>query len=310
VIDAPPREPSSPDDGDQAFLPDPYQVVPPPPPPKPRATLSTLALSSVLAALLLGPVGAILAILFGWYARREIEDAGGRRSGHALATVGIALGVVLTPAWGFAMSYIAWTQTYRSDPGTAAAPSHPSEPPADDPPAPASPPRSGPPTALPPHLLAAPARTRTEREGRIAVIDLGRATSSLADELARQRAEAKEANQTMVVMTTLGRCDPCRGVDHALKDPLMQTALAQVRLVRIDTEIFAEDLEALRIPSERVPGFYLLSLDLSPRDGIDGGEWDADIAQNIAPVLGAFVRGKYTERRERWRPVPGTGIAL
>ena len=59
-----------------------------------------------------------------------------------------------------------------------------------------------------------------------------------------------------------------------------------------------------------VPWFFLLAPGLSPRDGISGGEWDADVAPNIAPVLGAFVRGRYAERREAWRPVPGSGMAL
>ncbi len=30
-------------------------------------------------------------------------------------------------------------------------------------------------------------------------------------------------------------------------------------------------------------------------------EWDDDIPRNIAPVLGNFVRGRYTKRREQWR---------
>ncbi len=53
-----------------------------------------------------------------------------------------------------------------------------------------------------------------------------------------------------------------------------------------------------------------LGVNLTPRDGIDGGEWDDDIAQNIAPVLGAFVRGKYPARREAWKAVRGSGMRL
>ena len=40
------------------------------------------------------------------------------------------------------------------------------------------------------------------------------------------------------------------------------------------------------------------------------GEWDDDIPVNIAPVLGPFVRGNLTKRREPWHPPPGSGIAL
>jgi hypothetical protein len=308
------------------FLPDPYQVPLVPPPPPPRARLSRLSLSSVLAALLLGPVGAIMAIPFGWYGRREVERERGRLRGHALATVGLLLGVTLTPAWGLGLSYFAWTQRYRVDPAAAAEP--PEDPPspavaaapsprADPrprgaPPPPSVPaPRSEPPPASgAPFAPGAPSHTHTLRQGRILVVDVGRDTPSLQEELARQRAEATILGETLVVMTTEGRCDPCRGVDRSLLDPLMQTALAKVRLVRVDRIVFHEDLDGLRIPSENVPGFFLPSVDLSPRDGIDGGEWDDDIAPNIAPVLGAFVRGRYFDRREPWRPVPGSGMSL
>jgi hypothetical protein len=163
---------------------------------------------------------------------------------------------------------------------------------------------------VPAPILAAPARTQIEHKGRITVVDLGRATSSLSDELARQRADAAAAHETLLVMTTAAGCDPCRGVDQSLSDAQVQKALARVRLVRIDSELFHEDLDGLRIPHGRVPGFFLLAPDLAPRDGIDGGEWDADIAPNIAPVLGAFVRGTYTSRREPWHPLPGSGMAL
>jgi hypothetical protein len=90
----------------------------------------------------------------------------------------------------------------------------------------------------------------------------------------------------------------------------MQTALAGVRLVRVDGILFHEDLDALRVPHDDIPGFFLLAPDLTPRDGIDGGEWGDDIAPNIAPVLGAFVRGKYAVRRSPWTPLPPSGVSL
>jgi Domain of unknown function (DUF4190) len=319
VSDAPPEAPSPPDADDLPYLPDPYYVAPPPSPPappparpapSPRAGLSKLALSSLLSAVLLGPVGAILAILFGWYARREIERAGTRRSGYELATVGLVLGSLLTPVWGGVLSYLAWMRVYRTPPASIAdarpAPSPIAVPPGRVPQGPVGPVPLAPNAAAP----TVPRRTHVAREGGITVVDLGTATASLSEELARQRAEAAASGETVVVMTTAGRCDPCRGVDRALPDPRMQTALHKVRLLRVDVEIFQEDLEALRMPADRIPGFFLPAPDLTPRDGIDGGEWDEDIAANIARVLGPFVRGKYLERREPWRPVPGSGVTL
>jgi hypothetical protein len=230
--------------------------------------------------------------------------------GRGLATLGLVLGVVLTPAWGGVLSYVAWRRGLME----------PASPLAGSPPEPAGvPARHAPPpdaTSPPPapasssSLALVPPRTRLVHVGKITVIDEGKATASLSEELARQRAEAAKEHETLMLMTTATRCDPCRGVDGALSDPLMQTALARVRLVRVDTEVFHEDLEGLRIPHDKVPGFFLLALDLTPRDGINGGEWDDDIAANIAPVLGAFVREKYAKRRESWTPLPGNGMTL
>src|SRR6185503_4671424 len=118
------------------------------------------------------------------------------------------------------------------------------------------------------------------------------------------------AGETLVLMTTASDCEPCRSVDAALRHPLMQTALGRVRLIHIDLDVFQEDLEALKVPTANKPWFFLLALDLTPRDGIDAGEWDDDIPRNIAPVLGAFVRGKYTARRKTWKPLPGSGMRL
>ena len=265
---------------------------------------------TAMGALPLGPLGSIAAIVFGWAARREIERSRSRLAGYALATVAMALGVVLTMAWGGAIATWAWAQSYRERvapieeappiPGRPAA-----RPPAAAPPAAAAP--------APPASIVGPGAPRTtklKREGNVTVVDIGVSASSLSEELAKQRAEASGAGETMVVMTTAARCDPCRGVDQSIRDPLLQTALAKIRLVRVDIEVFREDLDALRIPHSRFPGFFLLAPDLTPRDGIDGGEWDDDIPRNIAPVLGAFVRGRYATRRKDWQPLPGSGIRL
>jgi hypothetical protein len=311
VTDAPPRDRVSDEEHELPLLPDPYLPALPGPEPPVRRPLSAMAVSSVVSALLLGPVGAILAILFGAYGRRETMRRDARVSGRGLATVGLALGVVLTPAWGGVLSYVAWRHSLTEAATQAEAGSPPE--PAGVPARHAPPPDATSPSAAPTPssaLALVPPRTRLLHVGKVTVIDEGKATASLTEELARQRAEAAKEHETLMLMTTATRCDPCRGVDGALSDPLMQTALARVRLVRVDIEVFHEDLEGLRIPHDKVPGFFLLALDLTPRDGINGGEWDDDVAGNIAPVLGAFVREKYTKRRETWTPLPGNGMSL
>ena len=70
--------------------------------------------------------------------------------------------------------------------------------------------------------------------------------------------------------------------------------------MRIDRDEFQVELERLSIPTEKIPGFVLLDGRNHPRDFIHGGEWDADNAPNIAPVLGKFAHGSYPRRRHPW----------
>jgi hypothetical protein len=275
----------------------------------PRAAVSRLALASLISAFL-GPVGAICAIVFGWIARREIER-GEARAGRGLATAGLTLGVMLTMAWGGALGLLVWHRHREAPVAEADLTSGPAEPatPRDDPNA--STPNPSPATTADPRPGGSvPKTTKLAREGAVTVVDVGVNVSSLQDELARQRAEAATVGETVLLMTTRSGCAPCEGVERSLKDPMMQTALTKVRLVRVDIEVFRDDLEAMKVPRKYIPGFYLLSLDLTPRDGINGGEWEEDIPPNIAPVLGAFVRGKYTARKQVWQPLPGSGIKL
>jgi hypothetical protein len=282
---------------DDAPIDDPYATRPAEPPG--RAELSPLAISSI-AALPLSPVGSIMAVVFGWYARREIERSAGRLRGWGLATAGIALGTVVTMLWGLAGSYWLVTQRHRADLVEE------EDGPAPEPRAPIGTPRGAPMDVSP----WAPRHTKVRRQGEITLVDVGASTTRLADELAKQRAEAASAGETLVVMTTSGECTPCRGVDRSLADPLLQDALRKVRLVRVDVQVFGEDLEELRVPRDGVPYFYLPAPDLTPRDAVHGGEWDDDVPVNIAPVLRAFVRGTYEKRRHPWTPLPPTGITL
>ncbi|MBW2537250.1 MAG: hypothetical protein JRI55_37535, partial [Deltaproteobacteria bacterium] len=147
-----------------------------------------------------------------------------------------------------------------------------------------------------------PERTSSVERGAVTVVDLGLDEASLLEALRAQQRIGTGRSQTLMVMLTGRRCRPCRGVDGALEDPQMQRALAGVRLIRVDIEAFREDIDTLGMPRDVYPAFFMLARDLSPRDTIHGGEWGDDVAGNIAPVLGAFVRGRYDERRYERAP--------
>jgi hypothetical protein len=147
-----------------------------------------------------------------------------------------------------------------------------------------------------------PETTTATPHGGIEVVDLGLTSQNLRAALADQQAQARTKSQTVLVMLTGRRCTPCRGVDAALESPMVQDALRGVRLVRVDLNVFQDELKAMRVPTNVYPAFFLLGTDARPIDGIHGGEWDEDTAANIAPVLGAFVHGTYKKRRHNWSP--------
>ena len=208
--------------------------------------------------------------------------------------VNVGLGLALVLSWGTGIALLAQRVLAPSVEPVAAVTS----------------PRARVASAVAPRVAGVPRATTTIERGDVTVVDVGIDARSLADELSRQRAAAQDAHETMLVMTTIATCAPCAAVFDALPEPLMQSTLSRVRLVRVYTEVFKDDLDSLQIPRENVPGFFVLGPDLRPRDGIDGGEWDDDIAANMAPVLDAFVRGTLSKRRTPWQALPGSGMRL
>ena len=155
-----------------------------------------------------------------------------------------------------------------------------------------------------------PQETERRDVGSVKVVELGVKVSSLRQTLAAELAAAKASGKDVLVMTTRSGCEPCKGVEKSLEDLLMQQALGPVVLVKIDIDVFEKELSGLQMQHDSFPGFFLLGPDATPRDAIHGGEWGADIAENIAPVLGSFVRGQYAKRKNEWKKPMPHGVFL
>lgn len=289
-------------------MPGPYGEADPwgePPGPLRTSGTATLALAAgVLSYFCLFGVGGALAIVLGWVAHGEVQRSEGRLTGKGLASTAIGLGignlVLSVVALGALVAF-----AVRPAPPSAAATAAPSPPlryPA--PPAVAAPrvPPAAPqaevaeaaPTlpSLPPHV------------GQISIVEATSAGGSLETQLLTQLASAGKAGELLLLWTVKPDCEPCEALGHALPDARMQRSLAKVRLVRADAGVFRRELQQLGVPSDAVPGFTLLDTHAHARDHIHGGEWDADIPANIAPILGKFMRNSLIERRYPWaRPL-------
>ncbi len=303
------------DESSEAPIPDPYA----PGSVGPYRGTSGAAVWSFVSALssfvCLWGLGGLLGIALGLMARGDIERSDGRRGGKGLANAGIALGTLNLVATVVGLGVlIAWAA--RPAPVHVARRAHVATPPAMPFPTP-TPTITGP-SAPPPATSGSPSRAGasaslpapgrasvakgvvTTQVGRITLVDVGPDIPSLRDELDHQRTLAAAGKQKLLTWLVTEDCHPCNGVAASLDDPRMQRALANVRLVRIDVNDFALELARLHIPVDKLPGFALLGTDDRPVDFVHGGEWDADIAANIAPVLGSFVRGTYKKRRDPW----------
>jgi hypothetical protein len=246
-------------------------------------------------------IGGVLGIAFGILAKGEIDRSHGAQRGSFLATLAIVLGAlnvvccVLALAVGITLLARPSAATAFKAPGRPASPASPA--------LPSSSPKTlgsrGPSTT--PGSASRDSGVITTHVGKLVLVDIGTSVRSLGDELDKQRELADRDGKKVLLWLAQPNCPPCNGVAYALADPSMQAALDPVRLVRVDPQDFRMELRQFRIPTDKLPAFVVIGSDNHGIDYVHGGEWGEDVARNIAPVLGKFVRGAYKQRRDPWR---------
>ncbi len=255
---------------------DPYGRPRPPyaPPAKSDARAITALLLGVLSMMCLGFLAGIPAIVLGAMSRKEIDRSQGALSGR-----GIAAGGIVTGLFGTGISLIVLV-TLLSGAIEAINPRDPGDPTA---------PRSESP-------LRVPVAAGTRSYGSLDVVDLD-TKGKLKTQLAEIAKAASDKNRTVMLQTYLRSSKECAEVDAALPDKRMQRALTNVTLIRVDIEAFEDELKSMRVETSSAPWFYKLDGSARPTDAISADEWDANIPENMAPVLGDFARGALGSRR-------------
>ena len=265
-------------------------------PPKTNGTSLFALIASLSGFVCFVGIGGALGIVLGLIARHEIARSAGREAGRGLATAAIAVGILNLALCVVGLA-VGITYLARPTPSSGVVSAPVTAPPAWAAPTPAPHPAKS--TARPkPDLRASRDRgTEVTAVGSITVADIG---GDFEAELGKQHGAADAAAETLVLWIVVRDCKPCDGVAAALPSATLQKALGKVRLVRVDRDEFQIELERLGVPTEKIPGFALLDTRDHVRDFIHGGEWDADVAANIAPILGKFVHGGYRPRRHPW----------
>lgn len=239
-------------------------------------------------------IAGMAAVVLGIVALSEIRRSEGRLHGDGAAIAGIALGVLHLGglAIGLALYITALAGSKGGptlSPPALPAPAVPFPAPA---PVPANPEQSGGKTT--------DATTRATKFGEVTLVDPGSGAGTLDVLLREERTRADAEKQKLLVWVSSPDFPSCNGVSVALRDPRVQKALAGVRILRLDVNDYYVELARIGLPVKVIPGFALMTPEGRPLDYVNGGEWDADVPENIAPVLGNFIHGRYTRRRNPW----------
>jgi thiol-disulfide isomerase/thioredoxin len=231
-----------------------------------KATTSLIL--GVLSILCFGIFTGLPAVVVGVMSRRDIA-----RSGNAIGGGGVAIGGIITGAIGSVLSLVTFGfMLFGIFAARHAASSY-------------TPPMA---TAYPPYTPPAITHGTTE------IVDLHPASGLLQAQLVQAQASAKETGHTVLVEITARWCGPpCDAVKSELSyAKTMQAALDHVRIVRVDADEFSKELATLGMSTQQgLPVFYKIDATGTPTESLSADEWGDNTAENMAPVLAAFVAG-------------------
>jgi hypothetical protein len=230
------------------------------------------------------PLG-VPAVILGALAHRDIRRSDGMLGGSGMATAGIVMGSLGSLVFACWIAFMAFA-FFRATTAT-----------------PAVPPVAVAPTA--PAATTSPALVPPGGWGRIHVVALHpSASQTLRAQLADEARAAKTAGESVLVETIASSCAACVEIARAMPEPELQAALSSVRVVHVDVDEFGLEAASLHLHTPALPWFYLVDMHGDPRDGVSADEWDDNDADEIAPVLQAFVLRKLPARRHPWGGTP------
>jgi hypothetical protein len=230
------------------------------------------------------PLG-VPAVILGSLALRDIRRAQGMLGGAGMAIAGVVMGALGSLVFACVVAFAVFF-AFKASSIT-----------------PVAPPVAIAPTA--PAVTTPPALVPPGGWGRIHVVALHpSASQTLRAQLADEARSAKTAGESVLVETIATSCAACVEIARAMPEPDLQTALAKVRVVHVDVDEFGLEASTLHLHTPSLPWFYLVDMHGDPRDGISADEWDDNEADEIAPVLQAFVQRKLSARRHPWGGTP------
>jgi thiol-disulfide isomerase/thioredoxin len=113
----------------------------------------------------------------------------------------------------------------------------------------------------------------------------------LLDVMESHVTKANALNQDLYIQITATWCGPCKRLQAAMPNELMQEAFAGTYIVKLDADEWKEDFSSIDITIKAVPTFYQVTSEAKAGNyTVNGGAWAEDIPENMAPVLKTYFK--------------------
>ncbi len=122
----------------------------------------------------------------------------------------------------------------------------------------------------------------------LVVVELQPSEGSLADQVRVQARRARAQGKSLYLEMGAPWCQPCKRVKALLARPEVQQQLAGVLLLRVDSDVFVDELDPLGFDAPTIPTFYALDAHGRPTDRTARGHrWKnaALVEQNLVAFL-------------------------
>jgi thiol:disulfide interchange protein len=128
---------------------------------------------------------------------------------------------------------------------------------------------------------------------RSVLVQLKPASGELEKILPAEVAKARAQQLTPYVEIGAEWCKPCKQLEASLNDPRMKDAFNGTYLIRLDVDDWASSFAAFDLEPTVIPVVFEVDAQgKSTGRSINGNDWGATTAENVAPQFKAFFAKK------------------
>jgi thiol-disulfide isomerase/thioredoxin len=126
----------------------------------------------------------------------------------------------------------------------------------------------------------------------VRLVDVDPDNGTLREQLVAAAAQAKADGRSVAVELWAGWCPPCKKLDQLLKTGPVAEAVANAVLIRVDTDVFNDELNELGFDAPQIPSLYRIDDKGKPKGkALSGAKWSRENEAKIAQQLAAFLQG-------------------